>query len=197
MCRSLLGDGAGNFSSVSNYGIQYYGISIQLADTDLDGDLDAVLPLEPVDKFAIAVNNATRFTGESTYGTGTYGSSGILSLTTNSLPQIGNSTFAIMASNMPKSTAGVVLICDAQDLAGTDYFGIGLKIHVNPIVGLEYYGLDVLSDASGAASPRWWRSPTYRSWWASPTTRRSSASRSRRTDSRRPLDRFRWCRRRD
>ena len=146
----FLGDGAGNFSSVSNYGIQYYGISIQLADTDLDGDLDAVLPLEPVDKFAIAVNNATRFTGESTYGTGTYGSSGILSLTTNSLPQIGNSTFAIMASNMPKSTAGVVLICDAQDLAGTDYFGIGLKIHVNPIVGLEYYGLDVLSDASGS-----------------------------------------------
>lgn len=143
------GDGTGSFAPAANYGLRSSPASIALGDTDRDGDLDGVLPLEPIDRFAMAVNLRTDPVGISSYGMGTHGCSGVVGLSTTSMPNVGNTNFGIAATNLPGSSTGLLLLADAQDTGGTDFFGINLVIHVDPFLSTVYQGYTILADAAG------------------------------------------------
>ncbi|MBL8694107.1 MAG: FG-GAP repeat protein [Planctomycetes bacterium] len=68
--------------------------------------------------------------GLASYGIGTSGCAGVHALSAQSPPQVGNMDFGLRCTNPAPLTTGLWLITDAQDLAGSDPFGIGAVLHV-------------------------------------------------------------------
>ncbi|MBL8696404.1 MAG: hypothetical protein JNJ88_20070 [Planctomycetes bacterium] len=66
------------------------------------------------------------------------------------------SCFGITFNNAPPSSVGLGIVANAQDLAGSDPFSIGVLLHVNLFAATEIITLDYFSDALGnglAAAP--------------------------------------------
>jgi hypothetical protein len=145
----FLGDGTGSFGPGRSYGLDASTVSVLLADTDLDGDLDGIGPVETLDRLAIAVNQFGNASNIGHYGSGTYGCKGRLGMGTNSKPQVNNANFAIYGTNVPKDVLGILLLGDVADLNGTDVFGIGLALHVDPIFSSFLFGYDVIMNHNG------------------------------------------------
>ncbi len=86
--------------------------------------------------------------GLASYGAGTPGCSGAQAMAANSAPTIGNVDFELSTTNCPPSSLQLTMVSDAQDLAGSDPFGLGVTLHVG-FGGLELIALDMFSDAAG------------------------------------------------
>lgn len=89
--------------------------------------------------------------GNSVYGTGSAGCSGVQTLSVGSVPEVNNSSFGFTCDNAPASSIGIGLITDAQDLGGTDIFGVGILVHVGILTATEVITVDLFSDPSGSS----------------------------------------------
>ena len=56
----------------------------------------------------------------------------------------------LTCSNAPHNSLGLGIVTNVQDLAGSDSLGVGILIHVNPILATEIYSFDFRSDAGGS-----------------------------------------------
>jgi len=94
--------------------------------------------------------------GTAAYGTGTPGCSGTHTLDVTHAPMIHSPHFGFTCNNAPPSSLGLGILANAQDLAGSDPFFIGVLLHVDLFASTETVSLDFFSDASGnglAAAP--------------------------------------------
>lgn len=92
--------------------------------------------------------------GVSFYGASTPGCDGPQLATANGIPKVGSLTFGFASDRAPANALGLGLVGNAQDLGGSDLFGIGL--HVDLAASSFLTSLDVLSDGAGfgfAAAP--------------------------------------------
>ncbi|MBL8695151.1 MAG: FG-GAP repeat protein [Planctomycetes bacterium] len=86
------------------------------------------------------------------YGAGLAGCNGPTAITTNMVPKNGYFNFAFRGNNAPANSLGLILGGNAQDVAGTDVFFIGIPLYVNLAHSTELYGIDFPTDAQGFAS---------------------------------------------
>ncbi|TAJ15975.1 MAG: VCBS repeat-containing protein [Planctomycetota bacterium] len=84
------------------------------------------------------------------YGSGTPNCLGTITGVANLAPKVGESQFKLSWTNAPANAQALVGIAFAPDPAGTDVFGVGVKIHIGLLGPVLAY--NVASDASGAAS---------------------------------------------
>jgi len=85
------------------------------------------------------------------FGMGTPGCIGPHNLDTNSLPKIGSASFKLTCTSPAPLTTGLWLASDAQDLAGSDPFGIGAILHVGILTATELIPIESPAPASGPA----------------------------------------------
>ncbi|MBL8695176.1 MAG: hypothetical protein JNJ88_13870 [Planctomycetes bacterium] len=85
------------------------------------------------------------------YGVGTPGCFGPHNVCADPAPSVGN-VFNLESNRGPANSLALGLIGNAQDLAGFDYFGVGIQIHTNVFLSTELYTLDVPTDAAGNSS---------------------------------------------
>ena len=69
----------------------------------------------------------------------------------NAPPKVGNPSFAIVASNAPRSSAGFCVASDVQDLTGSDPLFLGITLQIGILSATELHGFPIVSDPSGAA----------------------------------------------
>jgi hypothetical protein len=149
----LRGNGTGGVLPPVNYCSGTSMRSIALAELNGDGRLDVVVGGYGSDSSHIAVhfNRLASSPAVSSFGTGTPGCTGKLTLNTASSPNVGNSAFAITGTNAPVSSLGALLFANFQDSAGSDLFGLGVKVHIGYFAATESLALEVRSDASGTS----------------------------------------------
>lgn len=85
------------------------------------------------------------------YGTGTAGCAGLHNLSANLPPLVGSTTFGLTCTKPAPLTTGLWLASDAQDLAGSDPFGIGAILHVGIFTSTELIPIESPAPASGPA----------------------------------------------
>ncbi len=124
-----------NLNSVASYGEDALG-EVYMCDRS-GGEIFRIDAVSPVQ------------TGVASYGTGTAGCNGNQVLSVNCSPVLGNPGLRFDSTNSPASTIGLGLISDAQDLAGSDPFGIGANLHVDLLFATEVLTLDFVSNAAG------------------------------------------------
>lgn len=92
--------------------------------------------------------------GLTNYGTGTAGCYGPQRMDANGEPAIGNAGFALLCEAAPVGALGLALVTNAQDLAGSDPFGLGVLLHVGLLGATEVLALDMPSGlvTTGAAA---------------------------------------------
>jgi hypothetical protein len=88
--------------------------------------------------------------GLSPYGTGTPGCAGPQVLGATHAPLIGSPAFALTCSNAPPSSLGFGVLATAPDLFGSDPFGLGVLLHIDPLSS-ALLTLPFSSDALGNA----------------------------------------------
>jgi hypothetical protein len=96
--------------------------------------------------------NQTVTPGLTNYGTGTPGCAGAQTLFGSSAPKVGNAGFAASSKYGAPSALELLLIADAANAAGFDPLGLGILFHVDPFAATFWMGVDIQSDAVGAAS---------------------------------------------
>ncbi len=140
----------------SGFGAAVAGIG----DATGDGIPDAVVgaPYEGPDDPLVWTGGvrllSLRPASTSTYGVGKAGCSGAHVATMNGVPFVDSPFLELRASKTPPSSLGLGLVADAQDVAGSDPFGIGVPLHVDLLAATEVISLDLVSDANGfAAAP--------------------------------------------
>jgi len=143
------GTGVGAFAAGISYGLEATVASLQLADLDADSDLDVVAALETTDRLSILLHLGKPATGVSSFGTGTPGCQGTLGMGTRGAASITGTGFAFVSSNLPPQSLALLLLADAQDVAGFDYFGVNLTIHLNPLAATYFDNAPVQAGASG------------------------------------------------
>lgn len=87
-------------------------------------------------------------TGLSRFGAGTPGCDGAVRCHGNSAPRVGNAGFALVGDRLAAQLQTFVLFGTGADLAGSDPFGLGVLLHVQP-AGLVV--LATTADGSGVA----------------------------------------------
>jgi hypothetical protein len=144
--RYTLGNGTGSFGTLSTLTGVTGPKALAIADVNADGRVD-ILTANSANVVMFLNQTATPPTGM--YGTGTPGCLGTLSIGFNSPPKINNEAFAILFTNAPPRSLGVSLITDAQDVAGTDPFGIGVNFQVDLLSAAELYSLNIYTSENG------------------------------------------------
>jgi hypothetical protein len=90
--------------------------------------------------------------GAAPVGAGTPGCQGTHGIGPVNLPKIGTASFGIRTDKAPASALGLCLISDTANVAGTDYFNIGILFHTDLFLSAEVLSFDTLSNASGVGS---------------------------------------------
>ena len=86
------------------------------------------------------------------YGTGTPGCTGPELLFANELPRVNTPTFTLLCASAPPLSTGLWLVADAASFAGTDPFGLGVKLHVDLFGATQLFAPVGTSDANGLGS---------------------------------------------
>ncbi|TAJ07472.1 MAG: VCBS repeat-containing protein, partial [Planctomycetota bacterium] len=121
-----------------------------LADPDNDGDVDWIGPGMLKPSMLCVPNILHAPSGLAAYGAGTPSCDGQITSVANVAPKVGESQFKLSWTNAPPTAQALVGIAFAPDPAGSDVFGVGVKIHIGLLGPVLAY--PVASDASGAAS---------------------------------------------
>jgi hypothetical protein len=121
--------------------------ALAAADLDGDGRIDLVY-LSGSDRVGVLRNPQPAPAGLANLGLGTADCRGRIGMWANGAPRAGNAGYAYLTTNAPPSTAGVLLQGGPPDAAGSDPFGLGLRLHIAPGVLASRL---VFSDAQGRA----------------------------------------------
>lgn len=89
--------------------------------------------------------------GLSLYGPPVWGCNGNHAITMSEIPKIGSATLEVRSNRAPANSMALLLAGSQQNLLGTDYFSIGIKIFIDLATSLELYGLDHPTNAAGFA----------------------------------------------
>lgn len=149
------GDGAGAFLPGAIHGAPYAG-ALALGDLNGDGRIDALASSAFGARVAVLRNLGRDPAGVAPFGTGTPGCSGAHGLTAASAAAVGNADFELVGTGAPADAAGIVLVGDAADFAGTDLLGLGVLAHVDLASSSLVTALPAASDGAGvwrAAAP--------------------------------------------
>lgn len=84
------------------------------------------------------------------FGGGTPGCSGAQVVTANLPPEIDQPGFMLECSNVPPNSLGLGFVGNAQDVNGSDPFGLGVVLHVDFFLSTELIPLDFVSGPTGA-----------------------------------------------
>jgi hypothetical protein len=90
--------------------------------------------------------------GLADYGIGTPGCTGPESMNAIGTPSVGNAQFTLRCNHAPANTTGLGIVCDAQDSAGSDPFGLGFILHLDLFSAVELLTFDLASDAAGVGT---------------------------------------------
>ena len=99
----------------------------------------------------ISVRGA-RPAGLANYGLGTEGCAGPLRIDANREPRLGTPGFALRVDHAPAGGAGLFVLGNVADLAGSDPLGLGVLFHVDPTAPNLIRLFPAVADASGLAS---------------------------------------------
>ncbi len=123
------------FQGMSSFGEDGRG---ELLICDLGGQVYRIVPTAPV------------LVGVAPYGIGTPGCLGAHALTADSSPVIGNLAFRLSCDHAPAQSLGFMAIAGSQDPVGSDPFGLGFPLYIQP--GAPLLSLAAFaSNASGVA----------------------------------------------
>ncbi|MEM7307613.1 MAG: VCBS repeat-containing protein [Planctomycetota bacterium] len=120
-----------------------------IVDFDVDGQTDFVWTHDG--GVRIARNLRGDGPGTAPFGAGTPGCLGQLSIGTVEPAEIGNFDFRLRAHQVPPGAFGWFAVSNAASLAGSDPFGLGALMHVDPLASTLLLLLDAPADASGQA----------------------------------------------
>lgn len=131
-----------------------YGVGIAGGqDINADGTLDIVIGAPYSDENGTSSGSVRVWSlkpnGVDYYGTGTAGCNGPQKLRFSTAPKLGTYWFLHGVDNAPVSSLGLLLATNSPDFAGSDPFGLGVKLHVDFFAATETYGLDINSLPSG------------------------------------------------
>ncbi|MBI3817680.1 MAG: VCBS repeat-containing protein [Planctomycetes bacterium] len=140
------------FSDRRDFATGGYPDGMAIADWNEDGRLDVATANLTTNNFTLLTNLTAPPSGIFTYGTGTPGCTGASGIEANTSPNLNNSQFAILVTNTPRSSLGLLLITDVQDTPGSDIFGIGILIHAAIAGANDILLFDIVSDTSGYAA---------------------------------------------
>jgi hypothetical protein len=131
-----------------------FGYAVAGGGSDIDGDgmPDAVIGAPGADPNGRVLVVSLVPVGLSLYGSGTPGCAGAIRLSGNSVPSAGHGGFAFPITGAPTLKGGLVAVTDAQDLAGSDPFGLGALLHVDVLSSTFVHLLATASDANGVAT---------------------------------------------
>jgi len=99
----------------------------------------------------IAVRGA-RPAGLANYGLGTAGCDGPMRIDANREPRIGTPGFALRCDHAPAGGAGVFVLGNVADVAGSDPLGLGVLFHVDPSVPNLIRLFPSVADGEGLAT---------------------------------------------
>jgi hypothetical protein len=142
----------GSYAPLQLYGAGDYVTQIASADFNLDGRSDLTTVNTRGDSISVLPNRLGGIAGVTPYGTGTPGCLGAETVLSNQSPAVGTPGFQILSQNSPRLSKGLLLVADAQDLAGTDVLTIGVLFHVDLATLTELLAFDIESDAFGVGS---------------------------------------------
>jgi hypothetical protein len=142
----------GSYAPLQLYGAGDFVTQIASADFNLDGRADLTTVNTRGDSVSVLPNLLGGLAGVTPYGTGTPGCTGAETVLSNQSPAVGTPGFQILSLNSPRLSKGLLLVADAQDLAGTDALTIGVLFHVSLATLTELLAFDIESDAFGVGS---------------------------------------------
>jgi hypothetical protein len=142
------GNGSGSFLPARLFQSAPGGEEIALGDVDADGRLDAVVSAGQL--LVVQRNLLGGPVGVSPYGVGTPGCQGSIALSANSAPKLGNSMFALLATNAPPKSSAIGVLAAAADFAGSSVLLPGLVLHVDPFGGpYSLFGMSSTLEGQG------------------------------------------------
>jgi hypothetical protein len=124
------GNGVGGFGAAETLYTDGLGASwVAVSDLVGDGTSD-VLYVSGSNRLGTLRNPRLAPNGLASYGQGTPDCAGRIGMWANGSPRIGNADYGYLVTNAPPEAIGVVLQGGPADVAGSDPFGIGLRLHI-------------------------------------------------------------------
>lgn len=146
----LPGYGYGILGTPSHFGTAVGPMSSLIQDVNQDGRADIVTAnFSYGGSITVLFNNHTVSTGLSSYGKGTPGCSGAITMGANIPPKINSFNFGLTCTNAPANSLGLGLIANAHNQMGMDALGLGILLHVDLLSASELLAYNIISDASG------------------------------------------------
>ncbi len=130
-------------------------LGLALADLDAEGRLDGLLVAEGApdvpgsQRISVLLNRIAPPPGVSAFGTGTPGCDGSQGMTALQPAPAGGIPIDVTCSNAPPSSAGILLLCNEPDVAGSDPWGLSLVVHVDLLSASWLQAIPITSDAQG------------------------------------------------
>lgn len=143
----LMGNGTGSFGGATNSSVGNAPQSVAIFDLNGDGRSDVATSNSISNSVSVLLNQPV--IGVNSYGFGTSGCAGAHALSGINIPKIGNTNFTLKCTKAPVNSLGGWFITDSQDLAGSDPFFVGVKLHVEFFNATESFVIDSYSDAAG------------------------------------------------
>lgn len=146
------GDGTFTFGARRDFGTGSNPLAMAVADVNHDGHLD-ILTVNNVSQDVTLLTNLSAVpNGILLYGIGTPGCGGVHGIEATTSPNLNTPQFAIVNTNVPPSSLGLVLLTDVQDIPGTDIFNLGILIHAGIAGANDILLFDIVSDNTGYAA---------------------------------------------
>ncbi|MFN0207666.1 MAG: FG-GAP-like repeat-containing protein [Planctomycetota bacterium] len=154
----FVNDGIGNFAFTG--GLFGFGPAkwIRAGDFNNDGLNDLLAGSKAVfysqqRKLGIFLSALPKHAEFNYSGTGTAGCYGKLALEPVSEASFGNAQFGFVMTNVPKNSAGALLIVDeiAYNSAGNDLFGLGVQLYFNPSLTSTFEAITIYSRYGGSS----------------------------------------------
>lgn len=140
---------SGNYAAPVSYPVGASPKVFVSVDADLDGTLDLAVANFTTKSVSLQLNPAPPAAGVATFGSGTAGCAGKITMSTNSMVTTPNAQFAFTCANAPPNALGAGIVADSPEFAGSDYFQLNIMILVDLLQSTELLGFDIYTESEG------------------------------------------------